>query len=68
MIDQVFNNAVFNEENPDCSVEIDVQQMEDLARILLSCSELRSEFANQVGSLTTQAKRGLENEDAGQWQ
>ena len=64
----MFNNAVFNEENPDCSVEIDVQQMEDLARILLSCSELRSEFANQVSSLTTQAKRGLENEDAGQWQ
>ena len=36
MIDTVFNNAVFNENNPDESVVIDESHMEELARILLS--------------------------------
>lgn len=72
VIDQVFNTAVFNEDNPNESVEIDQTNMEELARILLSCSELRSEFANQVNTLTTQAKRGMESEssdrDLSTWQ
>ena len=64
MIDQVFNTAVFNENNPDDSVVIDQSNLEELARILLSCSELRSEFANQVNMLTTQAKRGMLSESS----
>ena len=64
VIDQVFNTATFNENNPDESVEIDQANLEELARILLSCKELRAEFANQVSSLTTQAKKGLESESS----
>ena len=61
VIDQVFNSAEFNENNPDDSVVIEETFLEDLARILLSCSELRSEFANQVSNLTAQARRGPES-------
>ena len=46
------------------SVMIDESQLEELARILLSCKELRAEFANQVSSLTLQAKRGMESESS----
>ena len=46
MIDTVFNTATFNEENPDDSVVVEDQNLEELARILLSCKELRAEFAN----------------------
>ena len=45
-------------------MNIDESQMEELARILLSCKELRAEFANQVSSLTLEAKRGLESESS----
>ena len=67
-IDQIFNNAEFNERNPDESVHIDDSHLEELAGILLACKELRAEFANQVSNLTTQAKKNLleqTNSDAG---
>jgi len=60
----VFNTATFNENNPDDSVVIEEANLEELARILLSCKELRAEFANQVSSLTTQAKKSLESESS----
>ena len=60
----MFNTATFNENNPDDSVVIEEANLEELARILLSCKELRAEFANQVSSLTTQAKKGLESESS----
>ena len=56
-IDQVFNNAEFNESNPDESVVVDESHLEELAGILLACKELRDEFANQVSTLTNQAKK-----------
>ena len=59
MIDIVYNTATFNENNPDESVVIEDQNMEELARILLSCKELREEFANQVRTLTSQGKKLL---------
>ena len=46
------------------SVFIDDAHLEELARVLLSCKELRAEFANQVSSLTLEAKRGLESESS----
>ncbi len=64
MIDTVFNTAVFNEHSADQSVEINNENLEELARILLSCQELRAEFASQVSTLTAQAKKGLETEDS----
>ena len=64
MIDTVFNTAVFNENNPDESVLIEENHMEELARILLSSQELRAEFANQVNTLTTQAKKGMETDSS----
>ena len=56
-IDQVFNNAEFNESNPDESVVIDDSHLEELAGILLACKELRTEFANQVSTLTNHYKK-----------
>ena len=56
-IDQVFNNAEFNESYPDESVVIDDSHLEELAGILLSCKELLGEIANQVSTLTNQAKK-----------
>lgn len=43
---------------------VEDQHLEDLARVLLSCKELRAEFANQVNSLTAQAKKGLETDSS----
>ena len=64
VIETVFESAVFDENNPDESVVIDEANLEELARVLLSCKELRAEFANQVRSLTTQAHTGLESESS----
>ena len=64
VIDTVFATASFNENSPDDSVVIEDSNLEELARILLSCKELRAEFANQVSSLTTQAKKSLESESS----
>lgn len=64
MIEQVFENATYNEGNPDESVVVDDANLEELARVLLSCKELRAEFANMVSSLTTQAHKGLESESS----
>ena len=63
VIDTVFNTAVFNEQSADNSVEINDDNLEELARILLSCQELRAEFASQVSQLTLQAKKGMETDD-----
>ena len=65
-IDNIFNTATFNENNTSGqeSVFIDDNNLEELARVLLSCKELRAEFANQVSSLTLEAKRGLESESS----
>jgi len=68
VIDHIFNSAVFNEDNHDDSVEINEESLEELARILLSCQELRAEFANQVNTLTTYAKKGLEDSMDTPWQ
>ena len=44
-IDTIFNAASFNE-NLNDSVVIEEGHLEELARVLLSCKELRAEFAN----------------------
>jgi len=41
-------------------VELNEESLEELARILLSCQELRGEFANLVNTLTSQAKSNLD--------
>lgn len=62
-IDEIFNQAQIND-NVDDSVQVDENAIEELARLLLSCKELRSEFANQVRDLTQEAKMGLETENS----
>ena len=64
IIDSVFNSAVFNEPNLDETVDISEERFEELARVLLSSQELRAEFANMVSTLTSQAKRGMEEDSS----
>ena len=66
-IDNILNAATFNEAAND-SVVIDENHLDELARVLLSSKELRSEFANQVSSLTLEAKRGLESDQSIQFE
>ena len=48
----------------DETVNLNEESLEELARILLSSQELRAEFANMVNTLTTQAKRGIEEDSS----